>query len=133
MEDIRWKQRFQNFENAFKRLKQAIDAHKTEPGNDLFQMALIQAFEFTFELGWKTMKDFLREQGIKTNFPREAIKEAFATDIIEDGQAWIDMIDERNLTSYAYSEELAKKAINNIVYKYFSAIEQVYEYFKEKL
>ena len=111
MDETRWKLRFENFNNSHNKLKHAVDAYVKEPQNELFQMATIQAFEFTFELGWKTMRDFLKYKGMNVNFTRDIIKEAFATNIIEDGQAWIDMMEDRNLTSHAYSEQ---KAIDNI-------------------
>ncbi len=133
MEDIRWKQRFENFERAFNKLKKAVNAYKQDYDDELIQMAVIQAFEFTFELGWNTLKDYLECNGIVVQFAREAIKEGFQANIIVNGEVWIDMIDDRNLTSHTYNEEKAKKVINHIINLYMPEFEQVNFYFKERL
>jgi len=87
---IRWKQRFENFEKARKKLLTAARAVAANPSEELYQMALIQAFEFTYELGWKTLKDYLIYSGeSKASLPREVIKHAFHHGVIEDGQTWI--------------------------------------------
>jgi hypothetical protein len=70
--DVRWKQRFQNFEKPFLFFQTTVNKETYTP---IEVGGLVQAFEFTFELGWKTIKDFLYEQGLSTNFPRETIKE----------------------------------------------------------
>ncbi len=133
MSEIRWKQRFENFENAFNKLKMVIEAYKKDTLDEIYQMAMIQAFEFTYELGWKTMKDFLKHEGIRVNTPRETIKQAFANEVIVDGQVWIDMLEDRNLMSHTYSEKNAIIAIDHIINNYVLSIEQVYNYFKERL
>ena len=81
-----------------------ILAVDNEPDNQLYQMALIQAFEFTFELGWKVVKDYFKYNGVDARLPREAIKEGFAVGVIEDEQLWIDMMDARNSTSHSYDD-----------------------------
>jgi len=133
MVDIRWKQRFQNFEKAYGNFKLVLDALNQNPDSIVNKMAIIQAYEMVFELGWKTMKDYLYSQGIETNFPREAIKEAFASEIIEDGEIWIKMLDDRNLTVHTYDEEKANIVVKEIKDNYFSAINQVFTYFKGKV
>lgn len=129
-EDIRWKQRFQNFENAFKYFENAVEL---EEYSELEASGLVQAFEFTFELGWKTLKDYLYEMGLVTNFARDTIKESFRGKIIEDGQAWIDMLEKRNSLSHTYNQKTAKKAVSLIRKKYYPAIKQAYEMLKSKL
>jgi nucleotidyltransferase substrate binding protein (TIGR01987 family) len=94
---------------------------------------LVQAFEFTFELGWKTIKDYLYEQGIETRFPREAIKKGYETGIIQDGHAWIQILEKRNELSHTYNSEVAEQAVDIIKNIYYDSIKQVYEYFKEKV
>lgn len=78
-------------------------------------MALIQAFEMAFELGWKTIKDYLEYNGTKTDTPRSAIKEAFSANLISQGQQWIDMMEARNKTSHTYKEEFAKQTAQEIL------------------
>ena len=98
-EDVRWKQRFQNFEKAFLFFNSAIEKESYTP---IEVGGLVKAFEFTFELGWKTIKDFLYLQGLSTNYPREVIKEAFQTKIVDDGHTWLHMLEKRNELSHTY-------------------------------
>lgn len=129
-EDIRWKQRFQNFEKAFLFLKDAVDI----PSYDELQRAgLVQTFEFTFELGWKVLKDYLESMGMTTQFPREVLKQAFATELIEDGHLWIEMLDKRNELTHTYNEEQALRAVTLIKKHYYPGLEQVYFTLKAKL
>jgi nucleotidyltransferase substrate binding protein (TIGR01987 family) len=128
--DIRWKQRFQNFEKAFLFFKTTIDKESYTP---IEIGGLVQAFEFTFELGWKTIKDFLYEQGLNTSYPREVIKEAFQTKIIEDGHTWLLMLEKRNELSHTYNEAVAELAVETIKNKYYQAIDQVYHFLKDKI
>ncbi|MBP9096756.1 MAG: nucleotidyltransferase substrate binding protein [Ignavibacteria bacterium] len=116
--DVRWKQRFQNFESTLKHLKEALDIK--DP--DIIQRAgMIQFFEMSFELSWNMIKDYLEEQGFTdVKSPRESIKNAFETGLITDGHGWLKMMEDRNLTSHAYEEETAKeieKVIRNNHYK----------------
>ncbi|CAG5070227.1 hypothetical protein DYBT9623_02967 [Dyadobacter sp. CECT 9623] len=128
--DSRWKQRFQNFEKAFLFLETAVQKDEYNP---IEIGGLVQAFEFTFELAWKTIKDFLYEQGLETSFPREAIKQAFASQVITDGHTWIEMLEKRNELSHTYNEEVAGHAVTVIKDSYFGAIEQVYLHLKSRL
>ena len=125
--DIRWKQRFQNFEKAFLHLQSAV--HKTNL-SDLEKAGMIQIYEFTFELGWKTVKDYLEERDVEVKFPRDTIKEAFKYEVIEQGDIWMDMLEKRNLMSHTYDETTAELACKLITQTYFKAIEQVYNKLK---
>lgn len=126
--DIRWKQRFQNFEKAFNFLNNSC---RQEVYNELERAGLVQSFEFTFELAWKTLKDYLQEQGMQVQFPRDTIKEAFKAELIEEGSLWIEMLDKRNELTHTYNQEQATKAIQTIRKKYFPLIEQVYKEMKK--
>lgn len=132
MQDIRWKQRFQNFERAYNLLKEAL-----EPGienlSNLEKEGVIHRFEYTFELAWKTLKDYLEFNGILVKFTRDVIKEAFAAGVIEDGESWIEMLDDRNTTSHEYDEEKINLIVKKIDEIYFVAIKQVYNYLKGQL
>ena len=132
-EDIRWTQRFDNLQHAFEILHQAVEANAQAPNNKLIQMALIKAFEMTFELSWKTMKDYLNYNGINVKIPREVIKQAFATDIVTDGQAWIDMLEDRNLMAHTYDETRAAVAVAHICQRYMAAIMQLLQYLTARL
>jgi nucleotidyltransferase substrate binding protein (TIGR01987 family) len=127
--DIRWKQRFQNFERAFLFLRESSlqESHST-----LEIAGLVQAFEFTFELGWKTLKDYLEAKGVDVNYPRDTIKEAFASGLIVDGHVWIEMLDKRNEFAHTYNEAVAEKAKTLLLEHYLAPIEQVYQTLKIK-
>ena len=98
-----------------------------ESYDELQAAGLVQSFEFTFELAWKTLKDYQTVMGITSNFPREVIKEAFKASLISDGHIWIAMLDQRNELTHRYNEKQAKRATQLIREKYFPAIEQVYQ------
>jgi nucleotidyltransferase substrate binding protein (TIGR01987 family) len=133
MHSIRWKQRFENYEKALARLQEALDAVAKEPENHLYKMATIQAFEFTTELGWKLLKDYLQFQGVKDVLsPRDAVRQAFQLEIIADGQTWIDMLEARNKTSHTYDDARATQVIQEIEAGYLEALKQVHRYFQEK-
>ncbi len=90
--DIRWKQRFGNLDRAYTLLRSALEEKRPDQLSDLEQEGVILRFEYTYELAWKTMKDYLEENGVVLEeiTPRSVIKEAFAARIIPDGQVWID-------------------------------------------
>ena len=133
MQKLRWVERFENYEKAKRNLEQTRDYIKKNGLNNVFIMALVQAFEITFELAWKTQKDYLEYNGIKVSTPRETIKEAFQSTIIQDGQIWIDMMESRNKTSHTYVEDFAIELANAILDKYIIQFEKLYEFFKGKI
>jgi nucleotidyltransferase substrate binding protein (TIGR01987 family) len=134
MSDIRWKQRFENYEKALGRLNEALHAVGKEPDNHLYEMATIQAFEFTIELGWKVLKDYLKYEGVQdTVLPRDVVRQAFQAQLITDGQIWIDMLEARNKTSHTYDDAQAAKIIQQIQQDFYAALNQAHIYFREKL
>jgi nucleotidyltransferase substrate binding protein (TIGR01987 family) len=128
--DIRWKQRFQNFERAFSLLREAL-----EPGpstlSALEKEGVIQRFEYSFELAWKTIRDFLEAEGmvISPITVRQVLKDAFAAKVIADGQVWIDMLDHRNLLSHTYDPSVFEQAVEAIAVRYLSAMEALRKLF----
>lgn len=129
-EDIRWIQRFSNFERAFLLLQ---DSLKTEQLSILERAGLIQFFEMTFELSWKLLKDYEEIEGFIVKTPREAIKQAFQSGLINNGHDWIDALQDRNLTAHTYNEETAIAVEAKIRNKYFQLLLEIYEYFKNKI
>ncbi|MBM2816583.1 MAG: nucleotidyltransferase substrate binding protein, family [Ignavibacteria bacterium] len=127
--ESRWRHRFRNFEKAFVFFDSVANKEVYSP---LEIAGLVQSFEFTFELALKTVKDYLYEQGIPTNFPREAIKEGFRTGIIEDGHTWLEMLEKRNELTHTYNSEVAENAVDVIKNHYIFAVSQVYQYLKLK-
>lgn len=105
-EDIRWLQRLYNFERAFALLDRTV---LIENPSEAERAGLIQFYEMAFELAWKTMKDFLEEQGYEIKSPRQAIKQAYQSELINEGHTWIEALTDRNLTTHIYDENKAKE------------------------
>jgi nucleotidyltransferase substrate binding protein (TIGR01987 family) len=134
MESLRWKHRFENYTKVLTRLQEALVAISKEPDNHLYEMATIQAFEFTIELGWKLLKDYLTFQGVtEVSLPRDMVRQAFQAQILTDGQAWIDMLEARNKTSHTYDDVQAVKIIQKIQQDFYPALIQVQNYLQERL
>lgn len=119
--NTRWRQRFHNFDKAFTQLSSAVEQFSTL--SDLAKEGLIHRFEYSFELAWKTMKDYL-----EAKFPREVIKQAFHYGIIEDGDIWMDMLEKRNLIAHTYNEKNFTIALDAIVNSYFNALQKFYSF-----
>lgn len=134
--DIRWIQRFDNYKKAFKQLKEAMELMEERKLSNLEKQGVIQAFEFTHELGWKTLKDFLESKGnVNIYGSRDATKEAYKFNLIEDGDAWMEMIKSRNLTSHTYDESTADEItslIKNSYFQVFKKLEVKMDELKEK-
>ena len=119
--DIRWKQRFQNYKKALATMKNAVELTASRELSDLEKQGIIQGFEFTFEPAWNVMKDYLEEQGISGIIgSKNAVRQAFNMNLIEDGQVWMDMIQDRNLASHSYDEETAKDLVVVIINSYYN-------------
>ncbi|MBM5804119.1 MAG: nucleotidyltransferase [Cyanobacteria bacterium K_DeepCast_35m_m2_155] len=131
--DIRWKQRFDNLQRAYRRLRSMLELAAQDPESEVIRMAVIKAYEFTFELSWKTLKDYLSYNGLDARLPREVIKQAFATGLLIDGQLWIDMLEERNLMAHTYDDARAKAAVNQIQTRYLAGLAQLHTLLSSKL
>jgi nucleotidyltransferase substrate binding protein (TIGR01987 family) len=118
-QDIRWKQRFANFNKALAHLANGIEYNGANP-EDLIKDGIIQRFEFTHELAWKVMKDFLKYKGINGLIgSKDATRFAFQNELITEGRIWMDMIESRNKTVHTYDENILNVEFNKIVTKYF--------------
>jgi len=105
-EDIRWIQRFQNYQKAFAQLIQAVELSRQRALSKLEKQGLIQGFEYTHELAWNTLKDFLEARGTTNLFgSRDATRAAFALGLLEQGEIWMQMIQSCNQTTHTYNEE----------------------------
>ena len=124
--DIRWRQRFQNFQSAFRLLEEAISI---DGPSEVERAGLIQFFEMTFELSWKLLKDYMEEEGFTVKTPRQVIKQAFQSEFITDGHVWIDALADRNLTVHTYQEETARKVEQKIRQKYFPILRDLNKFF----
>lgn len=118
-QDVRWRQRFQNFNKAFSQLSGAVALAQQRPLSELEQQGLIQAFAFTHELAWNTLKDFLQERGAADLFgSKDATRQAFAAGLIENGEIWMAMIQSRNLTTHTYDQTTADEIARAITTRY---------------
>ena len=126
--DIRYKQRFENFEKSFLLLKKAIDIKNP---SIIEKAGIIQFFEITFELSWKLMKDYLEYLGYQVKSPREAIKTAYSIELINNGDKWLKMLMDRNLTTHTYDEDNSEEVYEKIKNDYFSLLENLYKKFKK--
>lgn len=114
-EDTRWKQRFDNYKRALHQLTLAVQLLDHRPLSDLEKQGFIQGFEFTHELAWNVLKDYLEYEGIQGIVgSRGAVREAFKRGLIFNGEAWMDMIEKRNLSSHAYNLDVAVQLVGTI-------------------
>jgi nucleotidyltransferase substrate binding protein (TIGR01987 family) len=121
-EDIRWKQRFSNYLKALQTLAEAVELARQRPLSKLEQQGLIQGFEFTHELAWNVLKDYLDAQGfVGLVGSKNATRQAFKDALIEDGDAWMDMIKARNLTSHTYNTDVALGIASDILTRFYPA------------
>jgi len=121
-------ERFNDFKNALQRLEEGINF---EPSNEIIVDGVIQRFEFTFELAWKLLKDILEYEGIEVKSPRSAIKEGYKAGLVSDGEAWIDMMIDRNKTSHVYEEKEAKAIYKKIKDAYIGLFKELKEHAEE--
>lgn len=122
----RWKERKEDLKNAVTRLQEALNEENV---TDIVIDGVLHRFEFSFELAWKTMKDYLEYMGIieKIGSPREIIKSAFKAELIEDGEGWIELMLARNTLSHLYSEEESRKIYDKIKEKYITMLKELTE------
>ncbi len=119
-QDIRWIQRFSNYKKALAQLEAAVKISIERQLSDLEKQGMIQGFEYTHELAWNTLKDYLEYQGNNSiKGSRDATREAFKVELISDGEAWMDMIKSRNQSSHTYNEETAHDIVTAIINTYY--------------
>ncbi len=132
-EDIRWKQRYDNFQKAFLELEEAVLLSQKRPLSKLENQGLIQGFEYTHELAWNMIKDYLEEQGIFGLLgSKSTVREAFKLGLLKEGEIWMDMIQSRNQTSHTYNTTLADQVVYDIIHKYFYQFKEIIEEFKKR-
>ncbi|HNG35561.1 MAG TPA: nucleotidyltransferase substrate binding protein [Nitrosomonas sp.] len=118
--DIRWQQRFANYQKALLQLQNAVELSNQRALSPLEKQGVIQAFEFTHELAWNLLKDFLQDQGNQNiRGSKDATREAFKVELIQDGEQWMAMIQSRNISSHTYNEHTAEQLVNAIIHDYY--------------
>lgn len=124
--ETRWVQRTISFGRAFARLKSAVELAEQRDLSDLEAQGLIQVFEYTHEVAWKTLKIFLESQGLLNLFgSRDTTRVAFRNGLIENGEVWMDMVEKRNLTSHTYDAETAAEVVKIIREDYYTEFERL--------
>ncbi len=129
-QDVRWIQRFQNYRKALSQLEEFLALDSL---NKFELQGLIQCFEYTFELSWKTLKDYLSSEGIEAPTPRKVIQEGFTSGMIEDGHTWIEALESRNFMAHTYSEEYVTKAEILIRTKFYPVLRALYDFLSKEL
>ena len=116
---IRRRQRFENLSKAYSLLSEAAQATEL---SRLEQEGLIKRFEYTFELAWKTAKDYLEAKGVSVTYPRDVLKQAFQSGLVRDGEAWLEMLESRNTMAHTYDEARFNEAVESVRKRFFPAI-----------
>ncbi|GJM61992.1 MULTISPECIES: nucleotidyltransferase substrate binding protein [Persicobacter] len=129
MEELRWKQRFENYQKALSYLELALDK---EDVDEVTRAGIIQFFEMTLELAWKTMKDLLNEEGFEVKSPRETIKQSLQYGMIEEGHLWLDALQKRNLMAHTYDQASAVEAEDLIRNEYYPLMLALQSYLENK-
>ena len=118
--DIRWVQRFNNYKKALSQLQMFVE--KGKDLNLMEEQGMIQAFEYTYELAWNTVKDFFESQGESAIYgSRDAIQLAFKRGLIKDGEVWMKMLRDRNRSAHTYNQVIADEISEGILTRYFFA------------
>jgi nucleotidyltransferase substrate binding protein (TIGR01987 family) len=129
--DVRWIQRFSNYRKACHLLGEAVELDSL---STLEIEGMIQRFEYTFELAWKTLKDYLEDKGFTEIVgSRDTLRLAFTNGIITEGEVWMEMLANRNLTTHLYDEDKATKIAEEIIESYYPCFTQLLDYLEEKL
>jgi len=128
MDDIRWIQRFNNYKKALAVLGRSVTVAQERNLNEMEEQGLVQGFEFTFELSWKLLKDYLESKGFKDfHGSKDTFKMAFQEGLISDGEIWMEMIDSRNRSSHTYEETIARQIISLVLSKYYLKFKELAE------
>ncbi len=128
--DIRWRQRFDNFQRALLVLERGVRLAESRDLSELEQQGLIQGFEFTHELAWNLLKDYLTHQGIAGVVgSRDATRLAFQNGLIRDGDTWMEMIRSRNQSSHTYNLEQAQAIARDVIHRFYPAFSALSQQF----
>ena len=131
MPDIRWKQRFANYRSALKELGEFLNLGELSKYEE---QGLVKAFEYTYELAWKTIKDFLEYQGVEGVIgSRDAFRSAFKNELIQDGHLWMSMIESRNKTAHTYNKKTAEEIADDVRERFYPAFRELELYLQDRV
>ncbi|MGL4943588.1 MAG: nucleotidyltransferase substrate binding protein [Thermoguttaceae bacterium] len=129
----RWEERFEHFENAWQVFCRLERRYRESPTDEACCMALVQAFEFTYELAWKTMKDYLESESFHDlGGSKQTVRAAFQNGLIDDSEAWMDAIKKRNLTTHVYNQSIFDEAVAYITETFFPLASKLFATLKQK-
>ena len=126
-------QKIENYHHALARLAEAVQIYTADPGDALYRDGLIQRFEFTVELAWKSLKEYLEDQGAVLGIasPRGVLKEAYAAGVITDAETWNRIIEARNITSHVYDEKTAQTVADQIAREFLPVLQKLGTFYRE--
>ena len=129
-DEIRWKQRFDNFEKSFILFKSLISL---EEYDEIERLAFVKSFEMVFELSWKLLKDYLELEGFIVKSPRQTIKQAFEISLIKKGDIYLKALEIRNNLAHRYDDEYSNEVISFIKCEFIEELDELYKFFKGRL
>ena len=116
----KWGERLSTYQNAIDRLTEVITLSRQHPLNQFERDSLVKRFEFSYEMAWKLMMSYEKDNGITEILgSKDVIRQAFRLSIVKNGEAWLEMVDARNRTSHLYDEEMATDAADEIIHTYY--------------
>lgn len=126
-------QKIENYHHALAQLAEAVQIYTADPGDALYRDGLIQRFEFTVELAWKSLKEYLEDQGAVLGIasPRGVLKEAYAAGVITDAETWNRIIEARNITSHVYDEKTAQTVADQIAREFLPVLQKPGAFYRE--
>lgn len=126
-------QKIENYHHAVTQLEQAVAVYSTNQSDSLYRDGLIQRFEFTVELAWKSLKEYLEDQGsvLAVASPRAVLKDAYAAGAITDADVWDEIIRSRNVTSHVYDEQTAIKVADRVCNAYLPVLQKLDNFYRE--
>ncbi|MBM3197844.1 MAG: nucleotidyltransferase [Chlamydiae bacterium] len=132
-QDIRWQQRLSNYHKALYQLQEAVELSHKRPLSNLEKQGTIQCFEYSHELAWKTLKDFLESHGVQDLLgSKDVVREAFHLGLLQEGDVWMEMIRSRNQTSHIYDEKVAEEIAQLVITVYFPRLQLLARLLEEK-
>ncbi|MDR1485319.1 MAG: nucleotidyltransferase substrate binding protein [Planctomycetaceae bacterium] len=125
--ESRWRLRFNNFELAYFTFCRLMKRYETNSDDEVVLIAIVQAFEFTYEIAWILMRDYLKEEGFgETNGSKQTLRVAWQAGLIKDIDKWMDAVKNRNLTSHTYSESILQESVDYIVNIFFPIVQELF-------
>ena len=132
--DVRWKQRFQNFDKSFAVFQRRLDDYEKDSDSESHQMSLIQSFELIFELAWNVLRDYLENDGTDVRAtPKIVFKEAFKAGLIREGETWLESSNKRNKSTHIYDEKVMNEIIEFIQNDFYPLVRDLYFDLKKEI